>query len=87
MGKTTKTLLIVAGAGAVGYFLGALTGRRRAAIQAEAQGPPVARMARDMRLMCRDLDPLLSQIERSYADGNVSAGDIMTIASQANRLL
>ena len=84
-----KTLLIIGAAGTAGYVLGAIFG----APSGGAPGPPqedvapIARMARDVRLMCRDITPTLAQVERAYDDGRLSPTEIYSIGTGLNRLM
>ena len=83
-----KTVMIALAAGATGYFVGAMVGGRRGAPPPEESDVvPIARMARDMRLMCRDLTPLLQTLEQAYADQRLSAGELYNVAHQAQRLI
>jgi hypothetical protein len=84
MGKVILAAII---AGSVGYALGRLSAPFSRQIPTDEENyPKLARMARDMRLACRDVDPLLNEIERSYADQSLSASDLGRIARQVERL-
>ena len=48
---------------------------------------PAARMAQDIRFMCRQLDPMLRTVETALADRNLSVTEGAMIYSQAQRLL
>lgn len=82
-----KTIIVAGLAGFLGYQLGSFTGERRISPPAEAAtGAPAARIARDVRRMCRDLDPLLSEFESAYADERLSANDMYRLAQRAEEL-
>ena len=83
-----KIILAVAIAGSVGYLLGSLTSQHARAVgAAEEDIPKLARMARDTRLMCRDITPTLEAIEAAYADGTLGTADLGRITRQLQRLI
>lgn len=85
-----RTLILMAGAGFAGYFLGSVFGAPtgRAPTADEEPGvAPIARMARDMRLMCADMEPIFREVERAYIDERLSAGEAYSIGQQINRLM
>lgn len=83
-----KTIIVVGIAGFLGYQVGSFTSQRRIPPSREREeGASAPRIARDVRRLCRDLDPLLSEFERCYADESLSANDMYRLASRAEALL
>ena len=84
-----RVLIGIALGGVVAYLLlprpaAAATGRGGGA---EPSVPPAARMARDFRRACRDLDPMMRQIESAMRDGSLSPAEGIALINAVRGLI
>jgi len=85
MGKVILGVLI---GGVVGYLLIPKISRAETVRRAEEGGlPPMARMARDFRRSCRDLDPMMRSLEASLGDGSLSISESAALIGHVRRLM
>jgi hypothetical protein len=87
-----KIILATSAGIVLGYFVVpkvvGIAGIGPDATAARAPGlAPAARMAQDVRYMCRQLDPMLRTLETSLADRRLSVGEGAYLYSQVQGLL